>query len=213
MSNHVLQTIEFMKIVEQLCLVKRDNKMSDGRQETDADHILKLCYWVMLAIPRLKHPVDALKMQRLALVHDLVEAKSGDVSLSAQMGDPELKKIKKQKEHEAIVEIEKLLPAPLNEQVYELFEEYEARQTREARIVWCLDKLDANLQANLYNGGDVRYWADCPNGELYYRLALEYKTQIADLDEEFLTSLEREIVEISRANIRKCGIKTISAAK
>ena len=87
------------------------------------------------------------------------------------------------------------------------YEEYEERETPESKLIWALDKLDANWQANQYHDGDVRYWADCPNGEVYYRLALEYKPQIAALEEPILTKLEKDIVAISKANIAKCGIK------
>lgn len=93
--KNALKIVEFMKTVEQLCLVERDNLMSSGRQETDADHIFKLAFLVLMIHPYLKRPADCAKMLELALVHDLVEARTGDYSLSAQTARPELKARKK----------------------------------------------------------------------------------------------------------------------
>ena len=132
--KNALKIVEFMKTVEQLCLVERDNLMSSGRQETDADHIFKLAFLVLMIHPYLKRPADCAKMLELALVHDLVEARTGDYSLSAQTARPELKARKKAAEKEAILYYRSVLPPPLNERVYGLFMEYEARETREAKL-------------------------------------------------------------------------------
>lgn len=192
-----------MKIVEKLGQIKRDNLMSDGRPENDTDHILKLCYLVLMVHPYLKQKTDYLKMLEMALIHDLVEAESGDFSLSAQACNPNLRTLKKQKEAKAIEHYKSILPAPLNQKIYDLFTEYEDRQTREAQIVWLLDKLEANIQANQYNGGDIRYWKDCPNGEMYYQYAITKKPLIAALDEDILSELQDFIIEVTRQNIRK----------
>ena len=194
--KNALKIVEFMKTVEQLCLVERDNLMSSGRQETDADHIFKLAFLVLMIHPYLKRPADCAKMLELALVHDLVEARTGDYSLSAQTARPELKARKKAAEKEAILYYRSVLPPPLNERVYGLFMEYEARETREAKLVWILDKLEANLQANRYHDGDVRYWA------------VAKKPQIAEQEEEILTELEEIIINISKENMEKCGIRS-----
>ena len=204
--NNALKIIEFMKIAEQLCLVERDNLMSSGRQETDADHIFKLAFLVLMVQPYLKHPADYGKMLELALVHDLVEARSGDYSLSAQMADPSLRAQKKAKEREAALYYQEILPPPLNDKIYDLFMEYETRQTREAKLVWALDKLEANLQANRFHDDDVRYWAECENGNIYYQMAVTKKTQIKDLDEEIISELEEAIIKLSEENIKKCNI-------
>lgn len=203
MDHKIIQIFNFMKIVEKLGQIKRDNLMSDGRNENDSDHIIKLCYLVMLVHPYLKQKTDYLKMLEMALIHDLVEAKSGDFSLSAQRANPELKALKKIKEKEAIEYYKSILPSPLDDKIYDLFMEYEARTSREAQIVWILDKLEANIQANQYNGGDIRYWQNCPNGEIYYEYATTKKPLIHELDEDILTEIENLIIDITKHNIAK----------
>ena len=203
----VPQMDEVLQTVAKLDNIKRDNLLSTGKNESDTAHIVKLCIWLLSIYPHLELQVDKGKLLEIALLHDLVEARSGDFSLSAQIADAGLKLEKKRKELEAIMYYRVSFPAPFNNTVFDIFEEYEEQATTEAKIVWAADKLDANWQANQYNDGDVRYWADCPNGDIYYRLALEYKPRIAELSEPVLTSLEHKIVKQAKANIKKCDIK------
>ncbi len=210
--NTALQILEFMKIIEKLCLVKRDNLLSSGEAETDSDHIFKLTFLIMMIAPYLKHPADYTKMLEMALVHDIVEAKAGDISMSAQVYNPELKIIKKQKEQEAIEYYKTILPSPLNAKIHNLFMEYEERKTLESKIVWCLDKIDGNYQACLY--GDVNYWGECPNGHIYYEIAsgkrpTSQAQMITDLDEEILKDLEEAVLKIAQNSMQKSGIKVV----
>ena len=201
------QMDELLQTVDKLSDVKRDNLLSDGQNESDTLHILKVCVWLLAVQPYLQHEIKLSRALELALLHDFVEARSGDFSLSAQIAYAGLKLEKKRKELEAIMYYRVSLPAPFNNTVFNAYEEYEERGTPESKLIWALDKLDANWQANRYRGGDVSYWADCPNGEVYYRLALEYKPQIAAMEEPVLTKLEKAIVAMSKANIAKCGIE------
>jgi len=203
--------ISFMKIVETLCVVKRDNKLSNGESESDSDHGFKLCFLAMMVMPYLKEKADYTKILEMALVHDIVEARSGDISMSAQQNNPDLKAQKKAAEKEAIAYYKSVLPAPLNAKIYDLFMEYEARETREAKLVYALDKLEAHLQANWHKDGDVHYWGDCPNGHLYYEIAAR-KTPAPEekalrfLNEEILDDLETLIYKLAQENMAKCGI-------
>ena len=165
--------INFMRVLEELCIVKRDLLMYDGSLENDAMHIFKLSFLVMMITPYLKTPVDYTKMLEMALVHDIAESKTGDYTVANQIANPGLKKEKQQKEAIAIKEIKKLLPSPLDKKIYQLYQEYEKKETIEAKIVSALDKLEANLQANQYKDGDVRYWKSCENGTEYYKMALQ----------------------------------------
>ena len=209
--NPATGIVSFMKIIESLCLVKRDNRLSNGELENDAEHTFKLCFLAMMVMPYLKEKVDQAKVLEIALIHDIVEARGGDFSLSAQHENPDLKARKKVAETEAIEYYQSILPAPLNEKIYDLFLEYETRSTREAKIVYALDKLEAHFQANWNKDGDVRYWGECPDGHIYYEMAAgkiptpEQKV-LPQLDEEILNELENIVLKISQKNMAACGI-------
>ena len=205
--KRVDKIINFMRALEEVCVVKRDLLLYDGSTENNAMHIFKLSFLVMLISPYLKQDIDYTKMLELALVHDIAEGKTGDYTVANQIANPELKKEKHLREEKAIKELKNILPSPLNKKIYDLFNEYEKKETLEAKIVSMLDKLEANLQANQYHNGDVRYWKKCENGQEYYKMAAQKKPMIKEIDESIITELEKKIISLSTENIKKCKIK------
>lgn len=199
--------INFMRALEEVCVVKRDLLLYDGSTENNAMHIFKLSFLIMLISPYLKKEVNYTKMLEMALVHDIAEGKTGDYTAANQIAHPELKKEKIKKEAIAIKELKSMLPPPLNKKVSSLYKEYEEKKTLEAKIVSMLDKLEANLQANQYHNGDVRYWKQCENGEQYYKLARLKKPMIQEIDEKIITELENAILDLSYQNMKKCRVK------
>ena len=87
--------INFMRVLEEVCVVKRDLLLFDGTTENDAMHIFKLSFLVMMIAPYLKNKIDYTKMLELALVHDIAESKTGDYTAANQIAHPELKAEKK----------------------------------------------------------------------------------------------------------------------
>ena len=196
--------INFMRALEEVCIVKRDLLLYEGSTENNAMHIFKLSFLVMMVAPYIKQNIDYTKMLEMALVHDIAEGKTGDYTLANQIANPDLKIEKKHREELAIKELKSMLPPPLNQKVYSLYQEYEKKETLEAKIVSMLDKLEANLQANQYHDGDISYWKDCENGEEYYKIASTKKPMIQEIDEKIITELEDAILTISNKNIKKC---------
>lgn len=199
--------INFMHALEEVCIVERDLLLYNGLIENDAMHIFKLSFLILLIKPYLKQDVDYTRMLELALVHDIAEGKAGDYTAANQIANPDLKQEKARKEEKAIKELKKLLPPPLSKKIYELYQEYEKKETIEAKIVSALDKLEANLQANQYKDGDVRYWKNCENGEEYYKMAQKKKEIVAQTNEDIIKDLEEAIIALSIKNMKKCKIK------
>ena len=54
MQENVAKILDFMRAMERVCLVERDTRMTDGKPETDAAHIFKLAFLVMLVYPYLQ---------------------------------------------------------------------------------------------------------------------------------------------------------------
>ena len=110
--------------------------------ESVADHSYRLAVMCLLIGPRLGLNADA--MIRLALLHDLAEARVGDLTPVDRVTSEE----KRQREAVAFAEIVEGLPEGLA--LDDLWREYEAGATPEARIVRQLDKLEMALQALEY---------------------------------------------------------------
>ena len=79
-------------------------------------------------------PVDLLKVMKMVLLHDVVEIDAGDVFCY----DPEAAVGKEEREIKAAERIYGLLPADQGRELRELWEEFEARSTPEAKFAACL---------------------------------------------------------------------------
>ncbi len=110
--------------------------------ESVADHSYRLALMAMLFGPRLGLNVE--KMLRLALVHDLAEARLGD--LTPAQGIPREEKQRR----EAIAFSEVVGDLPEGPALYDLWREYDAGATPEAQALRQLDKLELALQALEY---------------------------------------------------------------
>ena len=97
--------------------------------------------------------VDKERLLKLALLHDLVEAGTGDLT-------PHDKKFKRKRtlEEKELPKIVAGLPATLRKEILELDREYASRKTPEARIVSMASVLDMVLTAAEYekSGIDLR---------------------------------------------------------
>ena len=94
MQNKITQILEFMRILDKVCLVKRATLLSDGSSETDSSHSFKLAWLLMMVYPYLKHEYNFTRLLELALVHDIAEAEIGDCPKAVQRANPEAKKLK-----------------------------------------------------------------------------------------------------------------------
>ncbi len=94
----------------------------------------------------LARPLDAAKVARMALVHDLAESVLTD--LPKRAGELLGRAVKHEAERRAMQHILAGFPAGLEYEA--LWAEYEASATPEARLVHDADKLDMVLQARAY---------------------------------------------------------------
>ena len=207
MPNKIAQILEFMKVLDKVCLVKRATLLSDGTSETDSSHSFKLAWLLMMVYPYLQHKYDYTRLLELALVHDIAEAENGDCPKAVQRANPKAKELKDEQELAAMEKYRDLLPSELGKRVFEIWREYEDKKTPESRLVTALDKIDANLQANQHKNGDVRYWLKCEDGEQYLTINTEKKQVVAVLNEPIIEALENAVIALSLENLQKCGIK------
>lgn len=141
--NDLTGRITFIQEAERLKNVLRSAHTSEGRQESTAEHTWRLCLMALTFADRLG-PVDLAKVLKLCVVHDLGEAIHGDIPAIHQTPFSG----KAEQEREDLRELTKTLPPALQEEILGLWEDYEHAQSREARIVKALDKLETIIQHN-----------------------------------------------------------------
>ena len=137
--------------IDRLKLVLRQTLLTDeSRNENSAEHSWHLAMVAIAMVPHAAEPVDIERVIRILLVHDIVEVDAGDVDIY----DVEGRKAKEAEEIAAADRIFALLPEPQGSELRELWDEYEARETPEARFAYACDRLQP-LMLNLATGGST----------------------------------------------------------
>ena len=133
--------LTFLRAAERLKMVTRSGWTSTGEPESVAEHTWRLCLMAMLLYGRAPG-IDLARLLKMCLVHDLGEAIRGDVPAPAQTSDGQ----KAGRERADLLELTAPLPPGLRAEIVELWEEYEAAGSHEARLAKGLDKLETILQ-------------------------------------------------------------------
>lgn len=143
--------LRFIYEIDALKSVLRRNRLADdSRHENSAEHSWHLAMVAITMAPHAVEPVDLERVIRMLLVHDIVEVDAGDVDIY----DAERRKAKEADEVRAAERIFGLLPEPEAGELRSLWDEYEARESPEARFAYACDRLQP-LLLNLATGGST----------------------------------------------------------
>lgn len=141
--------IHFLMEIDKLKLVERRTKIiGHGRPENSAEHSWHFAVAAMSLTPFAPENVDISRVVQMALLHDIVEIDVGDVlvyDLAARAAIAD-------KEAVAAIRLFGLLPEPQSTQFLQLWQEYEAGISADARFAGALDRILPILQ-NLHNEG------------------------------------------------------------
>jgi putative hydrolase of HD superfamily len=148
MTPHELSgVLDFLRASERLKATPRSAYTSEGRQESVAEHTWRLSLMAMVLVPEFPG-VDFAKLVKICLVHDLGEAIGGDVPApeQARRRVAGLATGKGNDERRDLHTLLESLPLPIKAEIAELWDEYEAARTPEARLAKALDKLETIMQ-------------------------------------------------------------------
>ncbi len=162
--DSVASILELLKLSEGLKRELRHSWLSDGRRESVAEHSWQMALMAMVMHRHLEHPVDLSRTLQMIIVHDLVEAEVGDVAF---FETGERKEKKAEREAAAMEKIRRLLGGDGGLDLAELWWEFEARETPEAKFAGALDNLEVQLQHNL---ADFSTWEEIEYGLVYNKM-------------------------------------------
>lgn len=130
-------------------VLRRTTLVDRSRPENTAEHSWHIAVAaVLLEEHAVERGVDLLRVIKMLLVHDVVEIDAGDTFCY----DVEANLDKLEREQRAAVRLFGLLPADQATELRELWDEFEAGATPEARYAAALDRLQPVLQ-NLHTEG------------------------------------------------------------
>ncbi|MVM32485.1 HD domain-containing protein [Spirosoma sp. HMF4905] len=149
--------LDVLKLAERLKFELRHSYTSSGRQESVAEHTWRMSLMAVLMEPHLEQKVDMVKLLKMVIIHDLIEAEAGDMSALDVLRNPSLRLVKQQREIQAIENLRAKLGEPLGPEIYELWFEFEEKTTYEAKVANAFDKLEVQLQ---HNEADITTWEE-----------------------------------------------------
>ena len=142
-EEQVCQVFDFCGVEQILKDTKRFlNTPQMVIKESSADHSWQVALFLMIAADELKMKADMLKCLKMALIHDLPEALAGDTDSSLVYTGQVSKEEKAAKEKKALLDIINLLPKKSGLEIFSLWEEYETKETAEAKLVNAIDKIE-----------------------------------------------------------------------
>jgi putative hydrolases of HD superfamily len=160
-ANAVLR---FLRLSERLKCELRHSWLSTDRRESVAEHTCQMALMALVTYRQLEHPVAIDRVLKIVLVHDLVEAEVGDIPYfetgSRKEGKAAL-------EQQVISKIRGMLDPTTGGEIYDLFQEYEALHSFEAKFVKALDNLEVQIQHNL---ADLKTWEEVEYGLVYTKM-------------------------------------------
>ncbi len=151
MSDRLRQQLQFsLEIDKEKNIFRQTHLSSHGRNENDAEHAWHMAVMAYLLREYANEEVDIGKVMLMCLIHDIVEIDAGDTYAFDEDG----RKSQQQREDAAKERLFSLLPQDQKEEMIALFDEFDARQTPEARYAGAMDNLQPLLLNNSNGGTD-----------------------------------------------------------
>lgn len=148
------QQFEFIKEIDKEKFIGRQTYLSDAnRKENDSEHAWHMAIMTILLSEYANEKIDVLKTVTMLLIHDLVEIDAGDTYAY----DVEANKSKAAREQAAADRIYGLLPEDQQKKMRDLWEEFEAGETPEAKFAHTMDNIQPIM---LNNATDGKSWME-----------------------------------------------------
>lgn len=192
-NERLQKQIAFIKEIDKVKSIFRQTYLADGtRKENDAEHSWHIALMAVLLKEYVSENVDVAKVMTMVLIHDLVEIDAGDTYAY----DSEGAKSKREREVKAADRIFGILPEDQGMYFRELWEEFEAYETPDAKYAHLLDNFQP-LLLNDASGG--RSWNEhgVHKSQIYKR-----NEKVQETSEEIWNTIQEVVeVHIAKGNI------------
>lgn len=198
MEKQITSILKVLTLAERLKFELRHSYTSSGRQESVAEHTWRMSLMAVLIEPLLTKKIDTARLLKMIVIHDLVEAEARDVSALDVLRNPGIKIQKIEKERQAIENLRSALIETNGQEIYDLFYEFENKETYESKVANALDKLEVQLQ---HNHADFSTWE-----EIEYDMCYMMDKHVAF--DETLSELKKQIEEAAEQKMKSAGVDT-----
>ena len=141
-TDRLQRQLEFVVEIDKAKSILRNSLVIEsGRRENDAEHAWHVALMALVLAEYAPAEIDIGRVVAMLLVHDVVEIDAGDTFVY----DTAARELKAEKERAAAERIFGLLPAEQADALRARWEEFETRQTPEAKFAAALDRLQPLL--------------------------------------------------------------------
>ena len=143
------QQLKFSAEIDKMTGILRRTLLVDkSRRENDAEHSWHIAVMAMLFEEYAKEPVNIGRVAEMCVVHDLVEIYAGDTFAYDVSGNAD----KQAREAAAADKLFAQLPEEQGRMIRDLWEEFDAMETADAKYAACMDRLQPFLHNTLTGG-------------------------------------------------------------
>lgn len=154
-TSDLERQLAFLQEIDRLKSVVRLSPLIDrSRRENSAEHSWHLAMYALVLAEHATGSIDVLRVVKMLLIHDIVEIDAGDVPFhvpAAHAGQAERERL-------AAERIFGLLPEAQATEFRELWLEFEAAESDDAKFAKALDRFQPMLH-NAATGGGT--WVEC----------------------------------------------------
>ena len=137
-NERLKKQMDFILEMDKMKSIMRQTYLANGeRKENDAEHSWHLALMCGILAEYSNEPIDVLKTMKMVLLHDAIEIDAGDTYAYDAAGN----QTKKEREQKAADRIFGLLPKNRGTFLMELWKEFEAGETPEAKFARTMDNL------------------------------------------------------------------------
>lgn len=153
-SERLERQFDFFREIDKEKFIGRQTYLTGaGRKENDAEHAWHMAVMALLLSEYANEDIDVLRTISMILIHDIVEIDAGDTYAY----DEEGKTTQRERERMAAERLFGLLPDDRGVRFRELWDEFEAAVTPEARFARAMD----NIQPLMLNAAtDGKAWRE-----------------------------------------------------
>jgi putative hydrolase of HD superfamily len=149
-TQRLRQQMGFIAEADKLKNIFRRSYISDrSRRENDAEHSWHLCLMTLLLLEHSNFEnIDALKVLKMVIVHDIVEIDAGDTYIydNAAKADQAIR------ERRAAERLFGMLPSDQEAEFHSLWSEFELGESSESRFAKAIDRLHPMMLNYLAQG-------------------------------------------------------------
>ena len=154
MDERIKKQLDFSLEIDKEKNIFRQTSLSNhGRKENDAEHAWHMAIMALILSEYANEEIDVLRTISMILIHDVVEIDAGDTYAYDENG----KKSQREREVKAADRLFGMLPKDQAVKFRNLWEEFEAQETKEAKFARTMD----NIQPVVLNdASDGKSWVE-----------------------------------------------------